>query len=109
MNFKKYFHASASWYDRKIFFIDQKIRNLKQSFYYNLDHIKDQKYDRVIFYLQNSQKLIYNDVRKFGFIKLYNQKKYEDIKHLINLGPELLKKDFNFEYFKIIFLDAKEP
>ncbi len=84
----------------KFFFIDQKNKKFKTSFYYNLDHIKDQKYDRVIFYLQNSQKLIYNDVRKFGFIKLYNQKKYEDIKHLINLGPEPLKKDFNFEYFK---------
>ncbi len=84
----------------KFFFIDQKNKKFKTSFYYNLNHIKDQKYDRVIFYLQNNYKLIYNDVRKFGFIKLYNQKKYIDSKHLKNLGPEPLKKGFNFEYFK---------
>ena len=84
----------------KFFFIDRKNRKYKTSFYYKLDPHKDSKHDRVIFYLQNQQKLIYNDVRKFGFIKIINNKLYNNNDHLRNLGPEPLEKNFNFDYFK---------
>ncbi len=84
----------------KFFFIDRKNRKYKTSFYYKLDPHKDSKHDRVIFYLQNQQKLIYNDVRKFGFIKIINNKLYNNNDHLKNLGPEPLEKNFNFDYFK---------
>ncbi len=84
----------------KFFFIDRKNRKYKTSFYYKLDPHKDSKHDRVIFYLQNQQKLIYNDVRKFGFIKIINNKLYNYNDHLKNLGPEPLEKNFNFDYFK---------
>ena len=84
----------------KFFFIDRKNRKYKTSLYYQLDPHKDSKHDRVIFYLQNQQKLIYNDVRKFGFIKIINNKLYNNNDHLKNLGPEPLEKNFNFDYFK---------
>ena len=83
----------------KFFFIDKKARKYKTSFYYNLDK-KDQKYDRVVFFLGEKQKLIYNDVRKFGFIKFYDHDKYHENSHLRNLGPEPFEKKWNFEYFK---------
>ena len=54
----------------KFFFIDQKRTKYKTSFYYNINHDKDKKHDRIIFNLSNNRKLIYNDVRKFGFIKI---------------------------------------
>ena len=84
----------------KFFFVDQKKRKLKTSFYYHLDKEKDHKYDRVIFFLENNQKLIYNDVRKFGFIKLLKRYQINSCKHLKKLGPEPLEKNCNTQYFK---------
>ena len=84
----------------KFFFVDRKNTKLKTSFYYNIDYKKEQKYDRVEFILNKNQKLIYNDVRKFGFIKLLRNKKYKNNFHLKHLGPEPLKNTFNYTYFK---------
>ena len=84
----------------KFFFVDRKNTKLKTSFYYNIDYKKEQKYDRVEFILNKNQKLIYNDVRKFGFIKLLDEKEYRHNFHIKHLGPEPLKKTFNYIYFK---------
>ena len=84
----------------KFFFVDRKNTKLKTSFYYNIDYKKEKKYDRVEFILNKNQKLIYNDVRKFGFIKLLRNKKYKNNFHLKHLGPEPLKNTFNYTYFK---------
>ncbi len=84
----------------KFFFINKKKKKLKTSFYYKLDPEKDSKHDRIIFYLEKNQKLIYNDVRKFGFIKFYNQDKLNKSMHLKNLGPEPLNNEWNSTYFK---------
>tara|TARA_Y100000816_G_scaffold290535_1_gene279466 strand:- start:1033 stop:1902 length:870 start_codon:yes stop_codon:yes gene_type:complete len=84
----------------KFFFINKENKKFKTSFYYNINEEKDKKHDRIIFYFQNHQKLIYNDVRKFGFIKFLNLSKYINNSHLKNLGPEPLKQSCNFKYFK---------
>ena len=84
----------------KFFFINQKNAKYKTSFYYDINEDKDKKHDRVIFHLSGNQKLIYNDVRKFGFIKLIKKINLEQNLHLKNLGPEPLEKKFNFSYFK---------
>ena len=44
--------------------------------------------------------LTYNDVRKFGFIKVFKTNKLYSSSHLNKLGPEPLSKKFNFHYFK---------
>ena len=93
----------------KLFFIDKKNIKNKTSFYYDLDEKKDRKHDHVIFYLEKKQKLIYNDVRKFGFIKFYHFDDFRRINHLINLGPEPLKRDFNFTYIKKYLKRKKRP
>tara|TARA_B100001059_G_scaffold205107_1_gene214934 strand:- start:3161 stop:4030 length:870 start_codon:yes stop_codon:yes gene_type:complete len=84
----------------KFFFSDQKNIKFKTSFYYDINYLKEQKYDRVVFILSKKKKLIYNDIRKFGFIKFLNKKKYKDNLHLKNLGPEPLEDTFNCTYFK---------
>jgi formamidopyrimidine-DNA glycosylase len=84
----------------KFFFINKKNRKLKTSFYYNINDKKDQKHDRVVFLFNKNQKLIYNDVRKFGFIKILNNKKLNSNLHLKSLGPEPLSQSFNLFYFK---------
>ena len=84
----------------KFFFIDDKNNKFKTSFYYFLNYKKDQKHDRVVFILNNKQKLIYNDIRKFGFIKIYNNGLITKSKHLVHLGPEPLEKNWNYFYLK---------
>jgi formamidopyrimidine-DNA glycosylase len=84
----------------KFFFINKKNIKYKTSFYYNINHNKEKKHDRVVFFLNKKKKLIYNDVRKFGFIKFLNYKNYNNNLHLKNLGPEPLEQLFNFIYFK---------
>ena len=72
----------------------------KTSFYYNINDEKDKKHDHIIFYFKNGLKLIYNDVRKFGFIKFELITKIKNNQHLKILGPEPLKSVFSFKYFK---------
>jgi len=84
----------------KFFFIDNRKTRYKTSFYYDLNKDKDKKHNRVIFNLSNNQKLIYNDIRKFGFIKFIKQIDLNQNFHLKHLGPEPLSKNFNTRYFK---------
>ena len=84
----------------KFFFINEKAIKHKTSFYYNIDESKDNKHNRLIFSLSKKQKLIYNDVRKFGFIKILDKRQLQYNLHLKNLGPEPLGNSFDFKYFK---------
>ena len=84
----------------KFFFTDNKDNKFKTGFYYYLNYKKDRKHDRVIFILSKRRKLIYNDVRKFGFIKIYSSNLIKKSQHLTHLGPEPLEKDWNFAYLK---------
>ena len=84
----------------KFIYVDKKNTKFKTSFYYNVNDKKDKKHDRVIFFFNKKQKLIYNDIRKFGFIKFLNIKDYTNNLHLKNLGPEPLEESFNYFYFK---------
>jgi formamidopyrimidine-DNA glycosylase len=84
----------------KFFIINKNKIKEKTSFYYNLDETKDNKHNHIIFTFNNKTKLIYNDVRKFGFIKFDKISSIKKNPHLKILGPEPLKNIFNFEYFK---------
>ena len=93
----------------KFFIIDNKKKKQKTSFYYNLDYKKDEKYNRIVFYFKNKTKLIYNDVRKFGFVKIDNIKKIKKNIHLKQIGPEPLENSFSFSYFKNFVKKRKIP
>ena len=84
----------------KFFFINNKKTKYKTCFYYDLDDYKDKKHDRIIFNLSSNQKLIYNDIRKFGFIKFVKKTYLNQNFHLKYLGPEPLSTKFNIRYFK---------
>ena len=83
----------------KFFIKNKKDIKFKTSFYYDLNN-KNNKHDHIIFTFNDKLRLIYNDVRKFGFIKLDNLKKLKTNNHLKFLGPEPLENIFNFSYFK---------
>ena len=84
----------------KFFFVNSKKTKYKTSFYYDINENKDKKHDRIIFNLSKNQKLIYNDIRKFGFIKLIKRFNLDQNTHLKYLGPEPLSAKFNMGYFK---------
>ena len=89
------------------FFIYNKNKKHKTSFYYSLKK-NDSKHDHLTLYLSKGFKLIYNDVRKFGFIKIFKSQDIYECKHLKFLGPEPLTKYFNTSYIKNCFYNKKK-
>jgi len=59
------------------------------------------KTTHVIFYFKDNTFLLFNDFRKFGFIKIFKTKELEKYFQYQNLGPEPLP--LNFSKFKQIF------
>ena len=59
---------------------------------------KTRKHDHMIFNIENNF-LIFNDIRKFGFAKIYEKDQIFQSIHLKHLGPEPLGPDFDIEYF----------
>ena len=81
----------------KFFIVDKYNQKQKTSFYYSIKE-NDSKHDHLTIYLNKGLKLIYNDVRKFGFLKLFKTKNLFMSEHLRFLGPEPLTKNFHFQY-----------
>ncbi len=74
-------------------------KKYKTSFYYELLNNKT-IHDHLIIKFSKNILLTYNDVRKFGFIKILKTKYLQSSSHLFILGPEPLSQKFNFSYFK---------
>ena len=58
------------------------------------------KHTHVVFQFQDKSNLYFNDVRKFGYLKLVSKKDLENVKEFKEYGPEPLAKEFNFQKFK---------
>ena len=80
------------------FFFRKKNVSFNLSFYHN--NQKEKKHDHVIFIFNNNLRLIFNDVRKFGFIKIFQKSNVYESSHIKNIGPEPLSKNFTAKYFK---------
>ena len=79
---------------------------IKTSFYYDLNIL--QKHNHIYFKLNNDLVLIYNDVRRFGFFRLYNTTEMDKITFLKKLGLEPFSKTFNIKYFKKFVQNRKK-
>ena len=72
------------------------------------------KYTRVIFKLKRGDSesldsyLYYNDVRKFGWVRVIETKKVMDLPFFKNLGPEPLR-DLDLKLFRNILASSKAP
>jgi len=66
------------------------------------------KFVHAIFYLSGKKQLGFSDVRKFGKITLLDTKIAHE-KHLGNLGPEPLEKQFTITNFKITNIEKAKP
>ena len=69
----------------------------KTSFYYDLNI--PEKHNHIYFILNNNLILIYNDVRRFGFLKIFKTKNLSKVIFLTKLGVEPLSKKFSKKYF----------
>jgi len=98
-NFKKKLLLAHLGMTGKLLIIRNRDKVLfKTSFYYDLNILK--KHNHIYFILNNDLILIYNDVRRFGFFKLYNYTQLNKITFLNKLGFEPLSKKFSLKYFK---------
>ena len=70
---------------------------LDTSFYSSNSSIN--KHNHLYFFFKKYV-MIYNDTRRFGFIKFYTEQELLKSSHLIHLGVEPLSKNLNFSYFK---------
>ena len=78
----------------------------KTSFYYDLNILRN--HNHIYFILNNGLVLIYNDVRRFGFFRLYNTTEMDKITFLKKLGLEPFSKTFNIKYFKKFVQNRKK-
>ena len=75
----------------KIIIEDLNKKKYRTSFYYKTAD-NNPIHDHLILKFYNSILLIYNDVRKFGFIKIFKTDKLYQMSHFKKLGPEPLSK-----------------
>jgi len=71
--------------------------NTNASFYHS--SYLPTKHNHIEISFSNDIKMIYNDPRRFGYLKLL-KKNYLSEKPIINLGPDPFSYKFNFEYIK---------
>ena len=81
-----------------------RVKNTNLSFY----HYKNlpKKHNHVFFNFKNFT-IIYNDPRRFGFIKLLKDQK-SLINYFSKLGPDPFEKNFNFNYIKKYLYNKKK-
>ena len=78
----------------------------KTSFYYDLNILA--KHNHIYFVLNNGLVLIYNDVRRFGFFKLFENIKLKEIIYLKKLGPEPFSVLFCIKYVQKFIKNRKK-
>ena len=78
----------------------------KTSFYYDLNI--SLKHNHIYIILSNGLILIYNDVRRFGFFKLFKNVQLNEIIFIKKLGPEPFSRIFNINYFKNFIKNKKK-
>ena len=78
----------------------------KTSFYYDLNILPN--HNHIYFILDNGFALIYNDVRRFGFFKLFENIKLKEITYLKKLGPEPFSVLFCIKYFQEFIKNRKK-
>ena len=81
----------------RFYFIKNKGRMMNTSFYNDTDIITKHDHLKIQF---DKFSLVYNDIRKFGFIKRIDQKNIMSLNHLSKLGCEPLSNKFSFNYLK---------
>lgn len=73
---------------------------------------KDEKHDHVVFHLmseEGSQRVIYNDPRRFGFMHLWKRSELDTYPAFVGLGPEPTGNALDASYLASRFAGKKRP
>lgn len=65
------------------------------------------KHTHIIFHLSSGEKIVFEDFRKFGYIKFLKSEDLEELFIKEKFGPEPLSKEFTLEKFKALL--SKKP
>lgn len=65
------------------------------------------KFTHVIFYFKDGSVLYFNDLRKFGYVKVYDQQQLKNTRELKDLGPDPFTQNLTAEYLMKII--SKRP
>jgi formamidopyrimidine-DNA glycosylase len=66
------------------------------------------KYTHAIFYFEDEMRLIFQDQRHFGFMKIVETANLFESKELKKLAPEPFSDDFNAKYFRGVLKTSKK-
>ena len=66
------------------------------------------KYSHAIFYFEDETRLVFQDQRHFGMMKIVSTVNLHDAKEIKKLAPEPLSDDFNTQYFRDVLKTSKK-
>lgn len=66
------------------------------------------KHTHVVFYFMDGSTLYFNDIRKFGYLRVVLDKDMEKVKEFREYGPEPLEKSFTFEVLRDAVANRKK-
>jgi len=66
------------------------------------------KYSHAIFYFEDETRLVFQDQRHFGLMKIVETAKLHEAKEIKKLAPEPFSDDFNPEYFRKVLKTSKK-
>ena len=69
--------------------------------------IKNQKFTHAVLHFEDGERLVFQDQRHFGLMKIVETKKLHDAKELKKLAPEPLTDDFSCEYLRSTLQTSK--
>jgi formamidopyrimidine-DNA glycosylase len=61
------------------------------------------EFTRIIFSFGDGSKIYFNDIRRFGWIKIIDQNNLDGIEEINKLGPEPFSSEFTVKYLKDVF------
>lgn len=67
------------------------------------------KHSHAIFYLEDETRLVFQDQRHFGLMKIIETEQLSETKELKDLAPEPFSDEFNIKYFKDVLSKSKRP
>lgn len=67
------------------------------------------KHSHAIFYFEDETRLIFQDQRHFGLMKIIETKRLSETKELKDLAPEPFSEEFNPKYLKQVLAKSRRP
>lgn len=61
------------------------------------------KYTKIIFRFDDGSRMYFNDIRRFGWVKIVDLDNLDQVNEMKNIGPEPFGRDFTLNYMRDVF------